>query len=457
MLVSVVIPSRERPERLRGCVEQLQKVSPDVEIIIVADIGDDPTVEVAEDLGCKVVIADEPLGPVHCWNIGAAAAEGDAFVLGADDLVFQDGWLEASLKGLNELTGHGLVAFNDLSPLAGKQATHYLISKSYACNEWGGCMAIPAYKQHFIDTEATVRAKRDKCYFYADDAIVEHNHWLWDKADNDETYQRGQESYSDNQDIFKKRIEHGFPNTWKPYFKRFDDEPEDGWGRVAIGARIYRNPHGDFFKSWTFMMLQGLRAGDSVLEPAIGNPAHLAGNKLARGFLNSKCHSVLYVDDDMEFHPSALEKLRSNKENWDCDVVMGFCTHKTIPPHAVVMQLMEQQPGPPLSLKGEHYGSLRDIPDNSVIDVDAVGLAFTLIKRHVVEELVNEYGALYTPFFEWGQFTQGEDVRFSRWCRSNGFKMAVDTNVKVDHLGVYAFGWKDHKSWTEKLRGNVND
>lgn len=451
--VSVVIPSRDRPKRLRECIEQLQLVSPQVEIVVVADIGDDKTASVAENLGCELVISDRPDGPVHCWNIGAAAASGDAFVLGADDLKFHEGWLEAALYGLAGLGFVGLVAFNDLSPQAGKLATHYLISKSYAANEWGGVIAIPSYYQHFIDTEATMRAKRDECFYYAEDAVVEHMHWMWDKADNDEIYKRGQEHYSEGENTFNKRLQDGFPNDYPRYFRRTDSN-QDGWGRVALGTRCYKNSPGAFLNSWTFLIANGLKVGDAILGAPVGKPGHIAASDMARGFLNTQCDSFLFVDDDMEFPHDALSVLRNNEANWEYDVVMGFCTHKTVPPHAVVLKKLEQ-PRKPASLKGEHYGAMRNIPDNTVVDVDAVGLAFTLVKRHVLEAMVNEFGIMYTPFFEWGKFNEGEDIVFSRWCRESGFMLAVDTNVKIIHLGEYGFGWKEFNDYIEQEKQRI--
>ncbi len=136
---------------------------------------------------------------------------------------------------------------------------------------------------------------------------------------------------------------------------------------------------------------------------------------------------------------------------------MAFCTHKTIPPHAVVLDLKDPQPGPPLAFRGEHYGTRKQIDDNAVIEVDAVGLAFTLVKRHVFQKMVNEFGALYTPFFEWGKFEEGEDIVFSRWCREQGFRLAVDTGVKIIHIGKYGYGWNAFQDYIrqEELRNNT--
>ena len=457
--VSVVIPTRgDRLEQLRGCLKSITATSPRIEeeyftsspvdIIVVTD-GECPEVDLlAGEYATVLTLPDAP-GAVECWNRGAAIAGGEILMLGADDLIFHEGWYEAGMAAMARLNWNGLVAVNDLSPNAGTLATHYLMSKSYAVNELRGCLAIPAYEHCWIDTEVTHRAQRDKCFIYAEDCVVEHNHYLWGKAAEDETYIKGRESYQSGRELYEERAELGFPNTWDPYFSRVNQEPPIGWGSVAVGTRIHKSADGDFFNSWTMMLVTGLDGGDSVLSAPIGKPSHIAASQLARGLLSSKCDSILFVDDDMEFSPDALRTLRNNSDNWDYDVVMAFCTHKTIPPHAVVLRKLEQ-PGLPLSLKGEHYGSLREIPDNEVIDVDAVGLAFTLVKRHVLESMVNEFGALHTSFFEWGKFEEGEDITFSRWCREHGYKLGVDTSVKIGHLGKYAFGWKSFHDYLEQ-------
>lgn len=446
-LVSVVIPSLNRPGKLRDCLEQLLTASPEVEVIVAAHPDDKATQRMVKRLAV-VKLVTTPGTSVEAWNIGAAAASGDYLVLGADDLWFYDGWYEAALEAMAKLGGHGLVAFNDLSPLAGRLATHYMVSRNYAVNEWGGFLAAPYYKKQWIDNEATHRARRDERFIYAEDSVVEHMHPVWDKGENDSTYQMAEDNewYADGEKVFVERMQAGFPNEHEPYFDMRVPEAE-GWGSVAMAARVYKYPEPHFMASWTRTMAGGMRRGDKALDVIWGFPGHIAANHYARGFLGTRCNSLLLIDDDMTFDGGALEQLRSNEANWGYDIVMGFCTHKTVPPHAVVMQLHDEQPGPPLSLMGERYGALRNIPNNTVIDVDAVGLAFTLIKRHVLEQMVGEFGTIYTSWFDWGQHSVGEDVVFSQRCRERGFRMAVDTSVKIGHVGDYIFGWSAFNEW----------
>ena len=233
-------------------------------------------------------------------------------------------------------------------------------------------------------------------------------------------------------------------------------EPKRGWGNVAVGARIGKYPEYHFFTSWTSLINGGLRSEDKILMPIGWLTAHNASNALTREFLRTDLDSLFLVDDDMAFDAQDLERLRSNEANWDYDVVFGFCTHRVWPPKPVVMRRKEQ-PGLPYSLLGEAFVYPYDeIVDGAVVDVDVVGLAFTLIKRHVLEAMTEEYGPMYSFYFSYGPGLESDDVPFSRRARELGFKMGVDTSVKIGHIGQTIFGWPDYQQWMwEHSRPNV--
>jgi hypothetical protein len=235
------------------------------------------------------------------------------------------------------------------------------------------------------------------------------------------------------------------------------DKPK-GWGNIAIGVRMRQHPEPDFFTSWTAMLTGGVRSGDTVLLPQARIPAHGASNAIVNDFLMTDKDSLFFVDDDMAFDGMALEKLRNNPDTYDYDIVFGFCTHRTWPPKPVIMKLREPQPNEPKSLDGDLFDLVHDFDDGDIIPVDAVGLAFTIIKRHVFEAMLHpKYGFQHTYWFDYGIGKESDDISFCRHARELGFTMAVDTNVKISHIGYRQLGWNDFREWQTSVNVDMSD
>ena len=73
--ISVVVPTRERPELLRGCLAALEKQTVPVEIVVVED--------------------DEGRGPAWARNEGVRRASGEVICFTDDDCAPAPGWAEA--------------------------------------------------------------------------------------------------------------------------------------------------------------------------------------------------------------------------------------------------------------------------------------------------------------------------------------------------------------------------
>jgi hypothetical protein len=161
------------------------------------------------------------------------------------------------------------------------------------------------------------------------------------------------------------------------------------------------------------------------------------------------------VDDDMLFPPDALENMRSKEENWQYDILSCFATHKVWPPKPIIMKKMDEKDvSEPDRLKGDHFELVHDFEDGSVIPVDATGLAFTLIRREVFLAMLHpDYGLDYTWPFSYGPGWESDDIPFSRRCRELGFKMAVDTETKIHHIGRRSLGYDQFMAWHEQQEG----
>ena len=225
-----------------------------------------------------------------------------------------------------------------------------------------------------------------------------------------------------------------------------------GWGSLAAGVRIAKHPEAQFFIDWTALVSSGLRNYDTILLPQKFMPSHWAASELARDFLKNTDKDTLFLlDDDVSFPVDALHRMRENQATWEYDAVMALITRRNIQePSAVMMHHMGQQPLP-ASLHGDHFLLRPEFEEGKVVEVDAVGLAFTLIRRHVLESIVDpEHGIQFTDFFTWGKGREGDDIPFSRGMREKGQRMAIDAGVQVAHITAVPVTW-------DMVKQRVND
>ncbi len=211
-LLSVILPTLGRAKRLEIAVTSLWRTTMDfnVECIVVSEEG--ASRRIGTDLGCRVIKTPGGLTAVEKWNLGAAEAKGEWIALGADDLLYHKGWLEAAL----EANISGYVGFNDLFLRLRTFATHFMMTKAFAIENNGGCLAIPAYHSWFLDMETAARAKRAGAYVYAEKAIVEHRHVDHGMARMDPTYEIGKKWHDVDQAIYERRQVEGWPDDFSP-------------------------------------------------------------------------------------------------------------------------------------------------------------------------------------------------------------------------------------------------
>ena len=239
--------------------------------------------------------------------------------------------------------------------------------------------------------------------------------------------------------------------------KRFDN---DGWGRLAVGVRIAKHPEPLFFADWTALLTGGLQSGDTVLMPAMYMPAHHAANKLAQQFLETDKETLLMIDDDMTFKHDTVKYMRENKANWQYDIVSGLAVRRTIEKPTPVMMHFLGEVEMPKALRGDHFASKPPVfEEGDVVEVDAVGLAFTFIRRHVLEAMINEdYGLEHTwDFFTYGPGLESDDIPFSRRVRGMGYRMAVDTGASIGHIADVPLSFDDFVTWLEERGGTINE
>lgn len=129
--------------------------------------------------------------------------------------------------------------------------------------------------------------------------------------------------------------------------------------------------------------------------------------------------ALLFIDSDMEFKPDLYERLNAV----DADIVCGMFWQRRVPSHPTIA----------VKVKGDDGNDLLKtiVPDGKVQDVDACGMAATLIRLPVLE------WAQYPAFKHLGWIS--EDYEFCLQAREHGFRIKCDTSIQVAHRGDIAF------------------
>jgi len=185
-VISVLVPSRGRPQIFaRMCASLIKTAHNPVEIMVGLDRDDPKCGNYPLPYSAKALVDEEDgLMALSSWfNFLAAASTGDVLMLANDDLVFRTpGWDTRIYEALPS-DGIGVLYPDDLYE---HRCTFPLMSRKHY--ETLGYIAPPTLAHWYIDPWIADVAKRVGRLIYLDGVIVEHMHPLAGKAEVDATY-----------------------------------------------------------------------------------------------------------------------------------------------------------------------------------------------------------------------------------------------------------------------------
>lgn len=196
--VVVVIPVVSRPHRVLPVLDTAVTYSHPhrVRVLFVCSPGTPDEYEELDFHEAEYMIV--PWGPgkgdyAKKINYAIERTDEPLIFMGADDLRFHEGWLDACLRYTPDFA---VVGTNDLgNPLVaqGIHSTHSLVRRDYV--EHYGTIDEPGkalhegYWHEFVDDEFVRTAMYRNQFVFAADAIVEHLHPHWGKAPTDAIYE----------------------------------------------------------------------------------------------------------------------------------------------------------------------------------------------------------------------------------------------------------------------------
>lgn len=213
--LAIIVPVLRRRQNVTPLLISILAATPGAHVVFVADPDDDPEIAAIKDaqdrydtLKRDLTISLLTCAGNYAEKIGLAVQVCDEplIFLGADDLDFYAGWLDAAVSTMDG--GAQVVGVNDLLPRRRHHATHFLMTREYALRPTIDGLAGPLYSgygHNFVDDELIATATKRGVYAYADNARVQHLHPQGRTAPDDPTYQKGRESFHDDRRIFNSR------------------------------------------------------------------------------------------------------------------------------------------------------------------------------------------------------------------------------------------------------------
>ena len=204
--VAILIPTLGRPDRIEPLLDCLQSSTQSrATPYFVVERHDTPTIEAAESAKAQVIVNKGESTYASCINTGYRATREPFLFLGADDIEFMSGWLEAALVAMAD-EGVGVVGtFDPKNPMPDHSA-HSLVKRQYV-HQHGGCIDLKdivlyPYHHGFTDHEFIGVAKARGAYRYCRGSLVKHHHPGWDSLGRvrggqllDKTYRKGNRNH----------------------------------------------------------------------------------------------------------------------------------------------------------------------------------------------------------------------------------------------------------------------
>ncbi len=168
--------------------------------------------------------------------------------------------------------------------------------------------------------------------------------------------------------------------------------------------------------------------------------------KLAKAAIEDGCDYILWIDADMRFPKTTIERLLKA----DKDIVGVNATTRTIPvkPTAKNLQINFEE-------KTNSWFPVNSKGRTGLEQVTAIGCGVMLVKKEVFEKTPGPWFWFYQiP----GGKVLGEDVHFCVAAKDAGFETWVDHDLtqEIGHVGAYTYGWKDIDGTSELQRPKNN-
>ena len=157
-------------------------------------------------------------------------------------------------------------------------------------------------------------------------------------------------------------------------------------------------------------------------------------NSLVHTAVIEKCDYILFIDADMRFPKTTLERLLAHKK----DIIGVNATTRMMPPSPTAKNIQINEDG------SVDWLAVYSNKEKGIGKVDAIGCGVMLIKTSCLKDIPQ-------PYFYFEQLLKGkllgEDIYFCIKAKDAGIDTWVDhdLSMEIGHVGSYTYGWDDIK------------
>lgn len=205
---AILVPSLNRPQRLREVVANIHDNTPEPHRILFC-VGEQKSKDILDELGEWYLDDTDDPDKRYVTRMNKLVGHiGDAKTIffGSDDVVHHTGWLSAAHRIMEQ--GPSVVVVNDLRNANGTQAVIRAEYLAYAVFDDPGKAFHPGYRHNFADNEMFITAHNRGAYARALNSFVEHLHPLFGQENAlpwDSTYANAQAGWDHDEELFRQR------------------------------------------------------------------------------------------------------------------------------------------------------------------------------------------------------------------------------------------------------------
>lgn len=211
--LDMIIPTRNRIEKLLRCLKTIPKEAEGVEIVVTVVCDNDS--KTAHELirnseVDRIYFVRKHSGSVYCRNLITQTVE-DALIYGVDDIEFLPGSIELAIKRMKKIfpDGDGVVGFNYVNgPHQSKTAT-CLVGQKFLRRYPQRKLFFPKYFHFSCQEIERLATKLGKLHF-EENAKVFHHSPIRTEGNMDKTHEEGRKMRKQDRHLSSTRRAKGF-------------------------------------------------------------------------------------------------------------------------------------------------------------------------------------------------------------------------------------------------------